>query len=100
MASITKGVVVASCKKFGNTVSEENQQYCSSCKEQATEIFQQKEMKDDNTAHWVGIIVGGILAGISAKILSSNGIHLGFIPAVVIWFVAYCVVKTVAKRIM
>jgi len=57
-------------------------------------------MKNNNTAHWVGIIVGGILAGISAKILSSNGVHLGFIPAVVIWFVAYWVVKTVTKIII
>ena len=49
----------------------------------------------------VGLIAvcgGSFLALVVYKILNSKGVSLGFIPAVLIWFGCYWLIKTVAKQ--
>lgn len=90
---------MAFCNKCGKPIAE-NQQLCSTCNEQAIKFIQQteKEIKRNNRAHWIGIIGGGIIAGLSAKILKGNGFPLGFVPAVLLWVAAYWIVKKIAEK--
>lgn len=90
---------MAFCNKCGKAIAE-NHQFCQACNEQAIKSIQQikKKIKNNNRAHWIGIIGGGIIAGLSAKMLKANGVYLGFVPAVLLWLASYWIVKKIAEK--
>jgi len=91
---------MAFCNKCGQSIPDDRQ-FCSACSKEVIQksIKQtEKEIKGTNRAHWIGIIVGGIIAGLSAKILRGSGVSLGFIPAVLLWLAAYWIVKKFAEK--
>lgn len=92
---------MAFCNKCGKSIAG-NQQFCSACSEQAIKSIQQteKEIKSNNRANWIGIIGGGIIAGLSAKMLNRSGVYLGFVPAVLLWLAAYWIVKKIAEKML
>lgn len=49
---------------------------------------------------WVALIGGGFSAVLIGKLLNANGIYLGFIGGVLLWFACYWTVKKIAEKIL
>jgi len=96
---VTEGGNMAFCNKCGKSIAE-NHQFCATCKERMIESIREteKEIKKNSRAHWIGIIGGGIIAGLFAMILRENGVSLGFLPTLLFWLAAYWIIKKIATK--